>query len=151
MIGPARAMTPVVGNDHGIRHVSRVRLAAVLTEEERKARIAYAIESAMLRRGMTPPQLATKVGRSRGTVNDWVAKRSTPSLVDLGPLCVALNVKPELFAELPPIPADPLAEYLLDAVESGGAEGLRRGRSRRRRAPGTREPSPLRPLPEGEG
>lgn len=144
-------MPPVVGNDLGISPARRVRLAAVLTEEERKARIAYAIESAMLRRGMTPPQLAAKVGRSRGTVNDWVAKRSTPSLVDLGPLCAALNVKPELFAELPPIPADPLADYLLDAIESGGEEGLRRGRSRRRRAPDTPEPSPLRPLPEGEG
>jgi ribosome-binding protein aMBF1 (putative translation factor) len=93
-------MPTVVGNGHGIRPMSRVRLAAALTEEERKARIAYAIESAMLRRGMTSPQLAAKVGRSRGTVNDWVAKRSTPSLVDLGPLCAALNVKAELFAEL---------------------------------------------------
>jgi transcriptional regulator with XRE-family HTH domain len=141
---------PIVGNDAEIEGVARVRLAAVLSEEERKRRIAYAIDNTMTRRGMGPPQLAAKVGRSRGTVNDWVANRSTPSLVDLGPLCAALQVKPELFAELPPIPDDPHADYLLDAAEAGVEEGKRRGRSRRRRVPGKPAPSPVRPL-HGDG
>jgi transcriptional regulator with XRE-family HTH domain len=118
-----------------------VRVASVLPEEERKRRIAFVISTALTRRNMTPPQLAEKVGRSRGTVNDWESGRSTPSLVDLGPLCVALNVDPKVFAELPPIPADPLAEYLLPAAESGVAEGLRRAR-RRRTASTDPPPSP---------
>jgi DNA-binding transcriptional regulator YiaG len=68
-----------------------MQIATDLSEEERKRRIAYVIESTRRRRGMTPPQLAELVGRSRGTINDWEAGRSTPSLVDLGPLCVALG------------------------------------------------------------
>jgi transcriptional regulator with XRE-family HTH domain len=123
-----------------------VRLAAMLSEEERKARIAYVIRMAREHRGLTPPQLADKVGRGRGTVNDWEAERSTPSLVDLGPLCAALSVEPRIFAELPPIPADPIAEYLVPTAESAVEEGTRRGR-KRRAAPAPSKPTRLPRLP----
>lgn len=136
---PTLAVIPGgVGIHRGRDALGAVRVAAVLPEEERKRRIAFVISTALARRNMTPPQLAEKVGRSRGTVNDWETGRSTPSLVDLGPLCVALNVDPKVFAELPPIPADPLADYLLPAVESGVTEGLRR--ARRRQGASTGEP-----------
>lgn len=111
--------------------LGRVRLIVVMTEEERKLRIAYAIRTARERQGLTPPELADRVGRTRGTINDWEANRSTPSLVDLGPLCVALGVDPKLFAELPAKPTDPLAEYFVAEADSGAREGLRRTRRRR--------------------
>jgi transcriptional regulator with XRE-family HTH domain len=128
--------------------LSALRLAVVLSEQERKARIAYLIETARERRGLTPPQLGERVGRSRGTVNDWEANRSTPSLVDLGPLCAALGIEPRAFAELPAIPADPLAEYLIAAAESGVVEGIRRARRRRASpVPKPRARSRARPTP----
>lgn len=119
---------------------------ALLPEQERKARVAYVIRTARERRGLTPPQLAEKVGRGRGTVNDWEAGRSTPSLVDLGPLCVALGLEPRAFAELPAIPEDPILAFLLPAADSGVEEGVRRAR-RRPSVPGpdTRAPSRGRP------
>lgn len=151
MTGAIARLADYGPNDRAGATGRRVRLASVLPEQDRKARIAYAIENAMLRRHLTPPQLAERVGRSRGTVNDWIAGRSTPSLVDLGPLCAALSVDPKLFAELPPIPVDPLAEYLLEVAESGVAEGVRRATSRRRRAPSTPAPSPERSPRAAEG
>jgi transcriptional regulator with XRE-family HTH domain len=112
-----------------------IRLAVVLSEQERRERTAYAIRTARERRGMTPPQLAELLGRQRGTVNDWEANKTMPSLVDLGPLCAALGVEPRLFAELPPIPPDPVAEYLIgEAVQAATTEGLSRARRRRARA-----------------
>jgi transcriptional regulator with XRE-family HTH domain len=102
-------------------------LVSVLSEEERKARLAYAIRTARERRGMTPPQLAARIGRGRGTVNSWESGESVPSLLDLGPLCAALQVDPRLFADLPPIPPSPVDEYLVgQAVAEGVEEGRRR-------------------------
>lgn len=107
------------------------RLDVVLSEQERRQRIAYAIRKYREGRSMSPPQLAEKVGRSRGTINDWEAGRSTPSLADLGPLSSALQVDPRVFAELPAIPADPYADYLVDqTVGLAVGEGLRRSRER---------------------
>lgn len=104
----------------------------MLSEQERRERIAYVIRTARERRGLTPPQLAERVGRGRGTINEWERPDgSTPSLIDLGPLCVALGIEPSVFAELPPIPEDPIAAYLIAAAESGVEEGVRRGRRRR--------------------
>lgn len=142
MIPTLRRVPALVGTLPVPGVLRAVSLAAVLSEEERKARIAYVIESAMLRRNLTPPQLASRVGRSRGTVNDWIAQRSTPSLVDLGPICAALELDARVFAALPAIPVDPLADYLLASAEGAAAEGVRRARRRRaKRAPGTPPPS----------
>lgn len=127
--------------------------AADLPEAERKRRIAYVIRAAMASRGLNAARLATKVGRSRSTVGDWLKDKggSTPSLVDLGPLCTALRLKPEAFVELPAIPDDPMLAYLLPAAESGIEEGLRRARQPRAgKAPAP--PVRLRPRrPPGSG
>lgn len=117
------------------------RLALVEVDAERKERLAYAIRTARERRDMTPPQLAERLGRSRGTINDWESGKSAPSLLDLGPLCRVLGADPRLFADLPPIPASPVDEYLVEqAVAEGLEEGLRR--AARKRAKRGADPAP---------
>lgn len=129
----------------------RPTLRLVMDDPERKRRLAYAIRSAREQAELTPPQLAARLDRNRGTVNKWEAGESAPSLLDLGPLCAALGVRPELFADLPAVPRSPVSEYLVgDAVKKGLAEGIRRARRpRSTEAPSTPQPSPLRPVPEG--
>ncbi len=96
-------------------------------DSDRKERLAYAIRTARERRDLTPPQLAERMGRSRGTINDWESGKSAPSLLDLGALCAALMVDPRLFADLPPVPVSPVDEYLVEeAALAGIAEGKRR-------------------------
>jgi transcriptional regulator with XRE-family HTH domain len=113
-------VSPVVG-PWMPRNVGRVEQDAA-----RKQRLAYAIRVAREQRGLTPPQLAERLERSRGTINDWESGKSAPSLLDLGPLCVALGVDPRLFADLPTEPPSPVLEYLIqDAVRKGVEEGLR--------------------------
>lgn len=124
----------------------------VMDDKERKRRLAYAIRSAREEAGLTPPELAKLLTKSRGTVNKWEAAESAPSLLDLAPLCVALKVRPELFADLPPVPRSPVADYLVaEAVREGLAEGRRRAR-RPRVAEGSSmlRLSPERLSPEGE-
>jgi transcriptional regulator with XRE-family HTH domain len=66
---------------------------------------------------MTPPQLADRLGVGRGTINNWESGDSVPSILWLGPLCDALGVDANLFAVLPPIPASPVDEFLVDHEE----------------------------------
>ena len=127
----------------------RLRLmteATLLPEEERRLRIGSIIKRARERIPMSAPQLADAVGRSRGTVNDWESGRSTPSLADLGPLCAALRVSPEVFVALPPMPADPLDEFLLPPEEVLAIADLAiaEGESQAD-PPSPRTPSPRRP------
>lgn len=128
------------------------RLALVLSEQERKDRLAYWIRDTMGRRHLTPPKVAEVVGVSRSTVTAWAAGRQVPSLIYLGPLAAALRVDPRLFADLPEIPPSGAAEYLVaDAVASGLDEGIRRDRSRRASA-ARPAPSPSRaPRPRATG
>ena len=123
-------------------------LGVVLSEEERRTRLAYWIRDMRFRQRLTPPALATLVGVSRSTVNKWESGEQVPSLLMLGPLAIALRVDPRLFADLPPIPPSGAAEYLVPAAESGVEEGIRRGRARPvPAAPGTPVPSPEPPPP----
>ncbi len=108
-----------------------------VVDSDRKTRLAYAIRKAREARGLTPPQLAVALGRSRGTINDWESGKSAPSLLDLGPLCEALGVDARLFAVLPSEPRSPVEDFLVTvAVEEGEAEGRRRA-ARRPAAPST--------------
>lgn len=107
-------------------------LALVLSEEERKSRLAYWIRDMRLQRKLTPPKLAAQIGVGRGTVNKWEKGTQVPSMIWLGPLAVALRVDPRLFADLPPIPPSGAAEYRVEqAVASGAQEGIRRARQSR--------------------
>lgn len=123
-------------------------LSLVLSEEERKARLAYWIRDMRFRRGLTPPGLAEQIGVSRSTVNKWESGDQVPSMIWLGVLATALRVDPRLFADLPPIPPSGAAEYLVaEAVAEGLAEGKHRARQPREgEAPSTPEPS-ARPRP----
>jgi transcriptional regulator with XRE-family HTH domain len=155
----------IVANQH-TRIVPTVpTLAPVLSEEERKERLAYWIRDTMDRRGLTPPAVAKLVGVSRSTVAAWAAGRAVPSLIYLGPLAGALRVDPRLFADLPVIPPSGAAQYLVDeqpptlvptaserdlaafVEQSGVTEGSRRGRRHDVVAPSKQSPSPRRPAP----
>lgn len=126
-------------------------LRLMLTEKERAARLAYWLRDVRLRRGLTPPELAERIGSSRGTVNKWEGGDQVPSMIWLGPICAALSVDPRLFADLPPIPPSPASEYLVEqAVAEGVAEGKRRARRPRVvEVPSEPQPSPLRRSPAG--
>jgi len=124
-------------------------LRLMLSEKERVARLAYWLRDVRLRQGMTPPELAERIGASRGTVNKWEAGEQVPSMIWLGPLCAALRVDPRLFADLPPIPPSPASEYIVEQIV---AEGIEEGKRRARRpraaeAPSEPQPSPLRQSP----
>lgn len=119
-------------------------LALVLSEEERRRRLAYWIRDIRFRRDLTPPKLADLVGVSRSTVNKWESGEQVPSMIWLGPLAVGLRVDPRLFADLPPIPPNSAAEYLVDQVT---AEGLVEGKRRARQPRAAEGPSEPRPTP----
>lgn len=126
-------------------------LRLVLSEEERKDRLAYWIGDTIRRRRLSAPKVAELIGVSRSTVTAWAAGRQVPSLIYLGPLADALGVDPRLFADLPEVPPSGAAQYLVAAADSGVEEGLRRGRSRPAQpTPGTHAPSRGR-LPRGSG
>lgn len=135
-----------------VRPVWAVRtLGLMLSEEERKARLAYWINDTISRRRLTPPRVAEKIGVSRSTVAAWAAGRQVPSMIYLGPLADALGVDAQLFADLPDIPPSGAAQYLHETAESGVDEGIRRARQPRvRRAADKPPPSPGR-RPRGSG
>lgn len=137
----APSMAYGVGRSPVVGPWSPPTLSLVGSEVDRKARLAYAIRIAREKRGLTPPQLAERLGRSRGTINDWESGKSAPSLLDLGPLCEVLGADPRLFADLPPEPVSPVEEYLVrQTVEEGLAEGLRRASPKRAARGGGSQP-----------
>lgn len=94
-----------------------------MTDIERKQRIAYAIRSAREARGLSRPELARMVGIGRGAVSDWENAETLPSLLNLGPLCDALQVDADLFAHPPEIPDSPVRAYLLEREVKDVADG----------------------------
>jgi transcriptional regulator with XRE-family HTH domain len=97
-------------------------LEAPVTDIERKRRIAYAIRSAREVRGLSRPELAGLVGVGRGAVSDWENAETLPSLLNLGPLCDALQVDADLFAHPPEVPESPVSRYLLKSVADQAAD-----------------------------
>lgn len=98
-----------------------------MTDIERKARIAAAIRAAREARGLTRPELAALVGVGRGAVSDWENGETLPSLLNLGPLCDALQVDADLFAHPPEIPESPVRRYMLDRAEEKAGTGQATG------------------------
>lgn len=107
-----------------------VRVMDTIPDSERRDRLAFAIRTAM--NGRTADQISLRMepSRSRETIARWARGQTVPSALDVGPLARALGVRVELLVDPPEIPAYPLASYLvLDAVDSGAQEGLRRARA----------------------
>jgi transcriptional regulator with XRE-family HTH domain len=106
---------------------------------QRRDRLGYAIRRAREKRGLTPPQLAERLGVARGTINEWESAKSVPSMLYLGPLCSVLDVDPRLFADLPPEPASPVDDYLLAAATAAVLGPPRRSRRGSPEPPGDGE------------
>lgn len=86
------------------------------SEQDRRARLVYWVRDAMRRRQIKSiAALARGMGAPESSVHRWLDEDGTAPfpMVWLGPLCRTLRVDPLVFAQLPPIPADPLAPYLL--------------------------------------
>jgi transcriptional regulator with XRE-family HTH domain len=94
-----------------------------MTDIERKQRISHFIQAARKLRGLSRPELAELVGVGRGAVSDWENGETLPSLLNLGPLCDALQVNADLFAHPPPIPESPVNAYLLEREAKEAAAG----------------------------
>lgn len=94
------------------------------TDVDRKGRFAYALRRARVQRGLTPPQLAQRVGVSRGTVNRWedAQSKDAPSILKLAALSSALGVDPRLFAVLPPEPPSEVDQFLVTEAALRGLE-----------------------------
>lgn len=101
--------------------------------DEGKRRLAYAIRSARVLKGLTAHELASQLGVVPTTVYSWEKGEKVPSLLMLGPLCEALGVSPDLFADLPEAPPSPIEAYLVPEAQQGAREGARRAARRRPR------------------
>ena len=120
-------------------------------DAEMQRRFAYALRAAMVQKGWKAPDLAKAIKRDASTVDRWVNEKSLPNILVTKQLAGALGVKPEFLFDPPPVPAYPLAEYLVDqAVASGVEEGRRRAQAHEDREP--LAPSPgRRPRAAGAG
>lgn len=103
-----------------------------VTDVMRKERLSYAIREGMRRKGLSAPELANLIGRAPVTVGRWVRGETTPSILDVAPLAEALGVRADFLIDPPAIPEYPIEKYLLEAVQEGVQEGLRRARPRRK-------------------
>jgi transcriptional regulator with XRE-family HTH domain len=99
-------------------------------DAEMQRRLAYAIQAAMAVKGWKAPDLARALGRDPSTVNRWVNGESVPNLFMVKQIAEALDVRPELVYDPPPVPDYPLSEYL---VRREGALSVAEGAARARR------------------
>lgn len=120
---------------------SRRSVGAVLTDKDRRERLAFAIRAAMGKRTAQDIADAMNPHRSKETVARWARGETVPSALDVGPLAAALGVRVELLVSPPEVPSYPLADYLVDAAV---ASGVREGRRRASEGPGTPAQSPQR-------
>jgi transcriptional regulator with XRE-family HTH domain len=109
-----------------------------MTDVERRDRLSAAIRAAMAGRTAQDVADAMDPKRSKETIARWARGETVPSALDVGPLAAALGVRAELLINPPEVPRYPLADYLLEAADSGAGEGHRRATTHREReAPGT--------------
>lgn len=113
------------------------------SEAGMRRRFAYALNTAMARKGWKPPDLARAIKRDASTVARWANAETAPGIFMLKALSEALGVRPEFLFDPPPVPAYPLDDYLVAAADSGAEEGRRRAtNSRGTGAPDTRRDTP---------
>lgn len=97
-----------------------------------RRRFAYALRAALGRKGWKAPDLAKAIHRDASTVDRWVNEKSVPSILVTKELAEALDVRPDLLFDPPPVPDYPLSEYLIrEAVAEGVETGVERARRRR--------------------
>ena len=107
-------------------------LVLVDEDADMRRRFAYALNAAMLVKGWKAPDLAREIKRDASTVTRWAKGESIPSLFLVKPIAAALEVRPELLFDPPPVPDYPLSEYLVREVAAEGvADGTREARRRR--------------------
>lgn len=85
-------------------------------DTERRARLIYWVTDAMRRQKVkSVAALARGMGAPYSSVYRWLdpAGKAPFPMVWLGPLCRTLRLDPMVIALLPPVPADPLAPYVL--------------------------------------
>lgn len=105
------------------------------SEAEMRRRFAYALNSAMARKGWKAPDLAKAVKRDASTVTRWVNGETVPNLLMVKSLADALGVRPDFLFDPPPVPDYPLDAYLVDALDEAVASGVEEGRRRAQQAP----------------
>lgn len=107
-------------------------LVLVDEDADMRRRFAYALNAAMLVKAWKAPDLAKAIHRDASTVTRWAKGESVPSLFLVKPIAAALEVRPELLFDPPPVPEYPLSEYLVrQATEDAVTEGAVRARRRR--------------------
>jgi len=122
-------------------------LSRVVGESEQRNRFAYALREAMAARRMSGRQLSMKLEVDPRKVARWLDGAALPNLYEAAAIAAALRIDERLFREppevppTPPKPYYPIEQYLLEAVESGVQEGVRRARAPGRAAPGRRAQS----------
>lgn len=106
-------------------------LVLVDSDAEMQQRLAYAIRAALAAKDWKPPDLARAIGRDPSTVTRWVNGDTVPNMLMTKAIAEALDVRPELLFDPPPVPDYPISEYLVreataEAVEEGAARARRR-------------------------
>lgn len=124
-------------------------LPGMLGEEEQRRRFSYALRKSMDARNVSARALGEALGVDARRVAAWREGRALPNLYESQGLATVLRVNEELFRnppEAPPDPPYPLADYLLEAADSGAAEAHRRASTGRPvPGPGTHPGTPGRP------
>lgn len=122
----AGRLRPVPASVHVQLALGLRSLALVDTDAEMRRRLAYALNAAMGAKGWKSPDLAKAIGRDASTVTRWANGESVPNMLMTKSLAGALGVRPEFLFDPPEVPDYPLADFLLEAADSGAAEAHRR-------------------------
>jgi transcriptional regulator with XRE-family HTH domain len=107
-------------------------LVLMLGEKERRERFAYALQQALRARTMSERELAKRMGIDARRVAKWRSGKGLPDYYEMLALADTLRVKEDLFRNPEPVPPPPpephypIEDYLLEAADSGAAEGHRR-------------------------
>jgi transcriptional regulator with XRE-family HTH domain len=108
------------------------RLPDMTGEQEQRDNFAYALREAMDYREVSARALAQRLGLDPRRIAAWREGRALPDIFESQRLAAALGVSEELFRRPPaappppPKPYYPLDRYLVEAADSGAAEGHRR-------------------------
>jgi len=105
-------------------------LPVMESERERNARFGYALRMAIEARGTSARAVGGSIGVDPRKVSAWMRGDALPDVFQVQELARSLRVSLDLFQNPPEVPPPPppypLERYLLEAADSGAAEGHRR-------------------------